>query len=66
MPGIGKTRIVYRPREGATPEDAVAALASVYSFVLCCAQKERRAGVGPTLDARKGVNNDPDTSSIPE
>lgn len=38
------SRIVYTPRSGATPEDDLNALASVYEFILRCAKERRKAG----------------------
>jgi hypothetical protein len=38
-----KPRIVYRPREDATPEAELKALAAVYKFVLGCHAKKEDA-----------------------
>jgi hypothetical protein len=38
------SRIVYTPRWDATPEDELSALASVYEFILRCAEERRKAG----------------------
>lgn len=41
---MGSTRILYTPRPDATPEGEVAALASVYRFIIDCREKENAAG----------------------
>jgi hypothetical protein len=53
-------RITYRPRVGATPEDELSVLASVYRFILDCRAKENAAGVNSTngADAMKGSVDD--------
>lgn len=61
-----RAQVTYAPRPDATPESEITALADIYAFVLRCAEEKRRAAVGAAQDARKGVNNDPDTPSIPE
>jgi hypothetical protein len=38
------SRIVYTPRLGATPEDEISTLASVYEFILRCAEERSKVG----------------------
>ncbi len=59
-------RAIVRPGVGTSPEEAHDTRARAWSFVFQCWQEKQRAGVGPARDDRKGVKNDPDTSSIPE
>lgn len=66
MPGIRKLRIIYCPREDATPQAEVTALEAVYSFVLRCAQEKKRAGVGPARDDRKESNEPATPAIVPE
>ena len=47
-------RLVYTPRPDATPESEAATLASVYSYILDCASKQR-------VDARTPSNGPTDT-----
>ena len=48
---MGKPRIIYTPRSGATPEGELDALASIYAFVLQKYQERRQATEHvPTLD----------------
>lgn len=63
---MNRTQVTYTPCPGATPEAEVVALASVYSFVLRCAQEKKRAGVGPARDDRKESNDPATPNSIPE
>jgi hypothetical protein len=50
--------ITYRARDGATPEDELSVLASVYKFILDCRAKENAAGVTSTNgDDAKGSKN---------
>ncbi len=43
---MDKPRLVYVPREDATPEAECAALAAVYQFVLECARRRESAEAG--------------------
>jgi hypothetical protein len=46
---MSEARIIYTPRPDATPESEVAALASVYRFLLDCHAK-KKGGPAPTPD----------------
>jgi hypothetical protein len=52
---VGNPRIVYRPREDATPQGETSALCAVYKFVLA---KQRAAGSAAPDDAMKGSSDD--------
>ena len=41
---LGEPRLVYVPREDATPEGELAALAAAFSFVIRCHEAKRAAG----------------------
>jgi hypothetical protein len=47
-------RIVYTPREGATPEGETSALAAVYAFVLKCHEQKMAAGGGDGENTAEG------------
>ena len=51
------SRIVYRPRESATPEAELSALAAVYRFILVdCQAKKMAAHPGDPDDHKRFVN----------
>jgi hypothetical protein len=57
-------RIIYRPREDATPEDEVGALAAVFKL---CLESRVRQGAAPTnrpKDAAKEIKGDCDATRI--
>ena len=62
---MSEAYIVYAPRADATPEGEVAALASVYRFILfeSSARKEAARPGGPD-DAEESKNDRTDTASI--
>jgi hypothetical protein len=41
---MGNPRVIYRPLAAISPEDELTALASVYSFVLRCAEEREKGG----------------------
>jgi hypothetical protein len=55
---MSETRIVYTPRADATPESEVAALASVYRFLLDCHAK-KKGGPATTPDNGTKSKEDP-------
>jgi hypothetical protein len=55
---MSSSRIVYTPRLDATPEGEVAALASVYRFLLDCHAK-RKGGPATTPDNGTKPKEDP-------
>ncbi len=54
---MNSQRVTYIPRHDATPEQEIAALASVYAFVRECAEmresREKKWGGCPTKDSRQ-------------
>lgn len=54
---MDSTRIIYTPRPGATSEGEVAALASVYRFLLDCHAK-RKGGPATAPNDAKEIDND--------
>ena len=42
---VGEPRLVYVPREDATPEGELAALAAVFAFVIRCHEEKKAARV---------------------
>jgi hypothetical protein len=51
---MDRPRLVYVPREDATPEAELAALAAVYQFVIECAQRRKAAEVGDDGEDARG------------
>ena len=49
--------ITYTPHLDATPEGEIAALASVYAFLLRHAEERKKAACGSGHDARKEISN---------
>ncbi len=59
MPETGELQITYAPRQAATPESEVAALANVYRYIFDCHAKKKatRPGgpdAGKEIDERSG------------
>jgi hypothetical protein len=57
---VDSTRIIYTPRLGATPEGEVAALASVYRFLLDCHAKKKG---GPATTSDNGTTSIEDSTN---
>jgi len=57
---VDNPRLIYRPRADATPADELAALATVYSFILRCAEaKEGTASPSSQSQTRKEAMDEP-------
>ncbi len=63
---MDSARVVHKPAPGIAAEQARDTRARAWAFVFRCWEEKQRAGVGPAHNARKGVKNDPDTTSISE
>jgi len=59
-------RITYRPRPDATPEGEVAALATIYKFLLFDHHTEEKGGPITAPDAQKEINNGWDEQTVPD
>jgi hypothetical protein len=64
--GMAESKVVYRPREGATAESELSALVAAYRYVIFdCPVNEKGARPG-TLDDAEGLKNGrTDTEIIP-
>lgn len=63
---MDSTRITYRPRPDATPEDEVRALAEAYRFILQASEEKKKGARPGTLDdAKKEIKHVSRNSIVP-
>jgi hypothetical protein len=63
---MAESKVVYRPRDRATPESELSALVAAYRYVICdCHASEKGARPGTPDDAERLNNDSTDTEIIP-
>ena len=63
---MAESKVVYRPRDGATPESELSALVAAYRYVIFeCHAKKKAARPGGLDDAEGPESDRTDTEIIP-
>jgi hypothetical protein len=61
---MSSLRIVYAPRDDATPEGELDALANVYAYILRIAQEKKKAGLAGPAESKNPKRHERSSSSM--